>query len=94
MTDVGLAGGQVGQEGLVAARSFEVFEDGVHQTQKMSLAPDLDQVQLMALGLVLFQQLIYVLALHALAYWIFPRLQAPVPSPPKALEGLIALDPL
>jgi len=60
----------------------------------ITLAPDFDQVQLMALGLVLLQQLIYVLALHALAYWIFPRLQAPVPSPPKALEGLIALDPL
>jgi uncharacterized protein YybS (DUF2232 family) len=61
---------------------------------RITLAPDLDQVQLMALGLVLLQQLIYVLALHALAYWIFPRLQAPVPSPPKALEGLVALDPL
>ena len=61
---------------------------------RIALAPDLDQVQLMALGLVLLQQLIYVLALHALAYWIFPRLQAPVPSPPKALEGLVALDPL
>ena len=60
----------------------------------ITLAPDFDQVQLMALGLVLLQQLIYVLALHALAYWIFPRLQAPVPSPPKALEGLVALDPL
>ena len=61
---------------------------------RITLAPDLEQVQLMALGLVLLQQLIYVLALHALAYWIFPRLQAPVPSPPKALEGLVALDPL
>ena len=61
---------------------------------RITLSPDLDQVQLMALGLVLLQQLIYVLALHALAYWIFPRLQAPVPSPPKALEGLVALDPL
>jgi len=61
---------------------------------RITLAPDLDQVQLMALGLVLLQQLIYVLALHALAYWIFPRLQAPVPSPPKALQGLVALDPL
>ena len=61
---------------------------------RLSLAPDLDEVQLMALGLVLLQQLIYVLALHALAYWIFPRLQAPLPSPPKLLEGLVALDPL
>lgn len=61
---------------------------------RLTLAPDLEQVQLMALGLVILQQLIYVLALHALAYWIFPRLQAPVPSPPKTLEPLLALDPL
>ena len=66
----------------------------LHLPLRLSLAPDLEQVQLMALGLVLLQQLIYVLALHALAYWIFPRLQAPLPSPPKALEGLVALDPL
>ncbi|MEB3159205.1 MAG: DUF2232 domain-containing protein [Synechococcus sp.] len=61
---------------------------------RLTLAPDLEQVQLMALGLVILQQLIYVLALHALAYWIFPRLQAPVPTPPKTLEPLLALDPL
>ena len=66
----------------------------LHLPLRLSLAPDLEEVQLMALGLVLLQQLIYVLALHALAYWIFPRLQAPLPSPPKALEGLVALDPL
>ena len=43
---------------------------------------------------VVVQQLIYVLALHALAYWIFPRLQAPIPEPPPLLHGLVALDPL
>ena len=58
------------------------------------LALDLLLVQVMALVLVVIQQLIYVLALHALAYWIFPRLQAPVPEPPRLLHGLVALDPL
>jgi uncharacterized protein YybS (DUF2232 family) len=57
-------------------------------------APDLLQVQLMALGLVLLQNLIYVLALHAVAYWIFPRLQAPISEPPPQLRALVALDPL
>ena len=61
---------------------------------RLTLAPDLEQVQLMAFGLVMLQQLIYVLALHALAYWIFPRLKAPLPSPPRLLEGFVALDPL
>ena len=56
--------------------------------------PDLLQVQALALGLVVVQNLIYVLALHAVAYWIFPRLQAPIPEPPDALRALVALDPL
>ena len=62
----------------------------------LSLGPgfDLLQVQLMAVALVLIQNLLVVLCLHAVAYWIFPRLQAPIPEPPSALEALVALDPL
>lgn len=62
----------------------------------LSLGPgfDLGQVQLVALALVLVQNLLVVLCLHAVAYWIFPRLQAPIPEPPRALEALVALDPL
>lgn len=62
----------------------------------LSLGPgfDLGQVQLIALALLLVQNLLVVLCLHAVAYWIFPRLQAPIPEPPRALEALVALDPL
>ncbi len=56
--------------------------------------PDLTQVQLLALALVLLQNVIYVLALHAVAYWIFPRLHAPISEPPPQLHALVALDPL
>ena len=55
---------------------------------------DLAQVQVAALLLVLLQNLIVVLALHAVAYWIFPRLDVPISEPPPALRGLVALDPL
>jgi uncharacterized protein YybS (DUF2232 family) len=55
---------------------------------------ELAQVQLAALGLVWVQNVILVLALHAVAYWIFPRLQAPISEPPDALRALVALDPL
>ena len=48
----------------------------------------------MALFLVVLQEVIYVLSLHALAYWIFPRLGSSLPSPPRLLHGLVALDPL
>ena len=56
--------------------------------------PDLWQVQLMALGLVVLQNLIYVLALHAVAYWIFVRLQSPISEPPAVLRPLLSLDPI
>ena len=60
----------------------------------LQLVPDLAQVQFMAILLVVVQEIIYVLTLHALAFWIFPRLQAPMPEPPPLLNGLVALDPL
>jgi uncharacterized protein YybS (DUF2232 family) len=55
---------------------------------------DLAQVQLAAVALVWVQNGIVVLALHAVAYWIFPRLRSPIPEPPQALRALVALDPL
>ncbi len=58
------------------------------------LSAELGQVQLMAIFLVFLQELIYVLVLHAVAFWIFPRLKAEVPNPPRLLHGLISLDPL
>lgn len=62
----------------------------------LGLGPGLDltQVQLAAVLLVLLQNLIVVLCLHAVAYWIFPRLEAPIGEPPPALRALVALDPL
>jgi uncharacterized protein YybS (DUF2232 family) len=61
----------------------------------LGLGPGLDllQVQIAAVLLVLLQNLIVVLCLHAVAYWIFPRLQAPISEPPPLLRSLVALDP-
>ena len=60
----------------------------------LPISADLASVQLMALVLVVLQDLIYVLSLHALAFWIFPRLRSSIPGPPRLLHGLVALDPL
>jgi len=57
-------------------------------------AVDLVQVQLLALVLVLFQNVVVVLAIHAVAYWIFPRLKSPIPEPPELLRVVVAMDPL
>jgi uncharacterized protein YybS (DUF2232 family) len=55
---------------------------------------DLSVVQLVAVLLLLAQNFVVSLCQHAVAYWIFPRLQAPIPEPPPSLQALVALDPL
>ncbi len=62
----------------------------------LGLGPGLDlfQVQIAAVLLVILQNLVVVLCLHAVAYWIFPRLKAPISEPPPVLRALVALDPL
>ena len=59
----------------------------------LAVIPDLQVVQIAALFLVLFQELIFVLTLHAVAFWLFPRLKASLPEPPRLLHGLLAWDP-
>ena len=60
----------------------------------VSFSADIAKVQLLALFLVVVQEIVYVICLHALAFWIFPRLKASMPEPPKQLKGFISLDPL
>jgi uncharacterized protein YybS (DUF2232 family) len=73
-----------------AAGLLERFSD------LLGLGPGLDllQVQVAAVLLVLLQNLIVVFCLHAVAYWIFPRLKAPISEPPGLLRALVAFDPL
>ena len=58
----------------------------------LPIIPDIVQVQFAALLLVLIQEIVYVLVLHAVAYWIFPRLKAPMPEPPSLLDGFVTFD--
>ena len=60
----------------------------------LSMTPELNTVQLVAVLLVVIQEFVYVFVLHAVAFWIFPRLKASIPNPPNLLKGLIALEPL
>ena len=79
---------------VVITRAGSALLDRLIAALHVPITPDLTQVQLMALLLVVVQEVIYVLSLHALAYWIFPRLKSPIPEPPRLLHGLVALDPL
>ena len=61
-------------------------------TFNLSFTPDMTQVQIVAMFLIITQEIVYVLCLHALAYWIFPRLKSFMPEPPALLENLISIE--
>ena len=58
----------------------------------LPFVPEISQVQLASILLVVLQEMIYVLSLHALAFWIFPRLKASMPDPPSLLNGLVVFE--
>jgi len=79
---------------VVITRAGSGLLDRLVDLLNLPITPDFAQVQLMAIALVVFQEMIYVFALHALAFWIFPRLNSSIPEPPRLLNGLVELDPL
>ena len=79
---------------VVITRAGASLLDRLIAVLHLPITPDLSTVQLMALALVVVQKVVYVISLHALAFWIFPRLRSPIPEPPRLLHALVALDPL
>jgi len=58
-----------------------------------SFSPSIKIIQLVAIFLIIFQEMVYVLTLHVLAYSLFPRLKSNIPDPPKILNRLLDLNP-
>ena len=79
---------------VVVTRAGALLLERVIDMFNFPFVPDLFFVQITTLLLVVFQELIFVLTLHAIAFWIFPKLQASVPPPPRILNKLILWDPI
>ena len=77
---------------IITRAGAALLEKGI-DVFNLSFTPDMIQVQIVALFLIITQEIVYVLCLHALAYWIFPRLKSFMPEPPTLLENLLALNP-
>ncbi len=76
---------------IITRAGAALLEKGI-DILNLSFTPDMTQVQIVALLLVITQEIVYVLCLHAVSYWIFPRLNSFMPEPPALLENLISLD--
>ena len=57
----------------------------------MSWSPSTLFIQLVAIFLVVFQEFVYVLTIHIIAYAVFPRLKSSIPQPPNKISGFVDL---
>ena len=58
----------------------------------ISWSPSLTLIQLVAIFLVIFQEFVYVLTIHIIAYAVFPRLKSYIPQPPNRISGFVDLS--
>ena len=57
----------------------------------LPLSPTILTIQLVAILLIIFQEMVYVLTLHILAYSLFPKLNSNIPDPPKFINRFVDL---
>ena len=58
----------------------------------LSFSPSILSIQLVAIILIIFQEIVYVLTVHVVAYSIFPRFKLIIPDPPRLLHSLVDLN--
>ena len=58
----------------------------------LPLSPSIVSIQLGAILLVIFQEIVYVLTLLVVAYSLFPRFKLSIPDAPKLLNSLVDLN--
>ena len=57
----------------------------------ISWSPSIILIQLVAIFLVIFQEFVYVLTIHIIAFAVFPRLKSFIPQPPDKISGFVNL---
>lgn len=76
---------------IITKASYGLLEK-ISALLNFSYSPSLLTIQLVAILLIIFQEMVYVLTLHVIAYAVFPRLKSVVPDPPSILEGFVRID--
>ena len=55
----------------------------------LPFSPSILSIQLGAILLIIFQEIVYVLTVHIVAYSLFPRFKLTIPDPPRLLNSLV-----
>ena len=76
---------------LITRASYGILEKFIGLFN-FPFSPSISSIQLGAIFLIIFQELVYVLTLHVVAYSLFPRFKLSIPDPPRLLSSLVDLN--
>ena len=77
---------------MIVSRASYGLIDKFTSLLNISWAPSLFSIQFVAILLIVFQELVYVLTIHIIAYAVFPRLKSFIPDPPNKISRFVDLD--
>ena len=76
---------------LITRASYGLIEKFIGLLN-LPFSPSILSIQLGAIFLIIFQEIVYVLTVHIVAYSLFPRFKLTIPDPPKLLNSLVDLN--
>ena len=76
---------------IIITRASYVLLDKIIEFFNLPFSPTIRIIQIVAILLIIFQEMVYVLTIHILAYSLFPRLNSNIPSPPKIINRFVDL---
>ena len=76
---------------LITRASYGLIEK-IIGLLNLPFSPSILSIQFCAILLIIFQEIIYVLTVHVVAYSLFPRFKLTIPNPPRFLNSLVDLD--
>ena len=76
---------------LITRASYGILEKLIGLFN-LSSSPSILIIQLSAISLIIFQEIVYVLTVHVVAYSLFPRFKITIPDPPRLFNSLVDLN--
>ena len=76
---------------LITRASYGLLEKFIG-ILNLPFSPSILSIKLVAIFLIIFQEIVYVLTVHVVAYSLCPRFKLNIPDPPRLLNSLIDLN--
>ena len=76
---------------VIITRASYGLIDKFFELFNLPFSPSIKIIHLVAILLIIFQEMVYVLTIHFVAYSLFPRLNSTIPDPPRILNDLVDL---